>query len=485
MRSIYFLFLVFFIITGCVSRSDYTSRATPAQRVDLSISEEKALASNDFDLGQWPSREWWKRFNDPALTDCVELAIENNPSLKSAQSKVAEAFEQANITRAKLFPWLSLTADDMWEHHGTNTFDRFTPGSTRVNENIIQLFLNFNFDFDLWGKNRDAFKAAIGRAKSQLADQEMATLVISIAVAKEYFSLMAYWTKNDLLRDQLRERLRKLDVQISRFENELDPLMTPLSEDIDVQVLKNEIDQNVNEIELTIYRIKVLMGLSPDDEYRFDRRWDYDEHHVEIPENIGLGLVARRPDLRAQIWLVEAAAKEIGVARKAFYPDLNLVAQGGLESFFMHNFFKSQSLTGFLNPAVNLPLFERGALKGRLGAKKAAFEAAVYKYNSMVLSAAEEVSSQISNIISINKQIRNQFTQVKDQSGVFDLRMSRFTVGVDTILTVLDASDTLYTKKIEALSFEWASYMKSLQLIQALGGGYHTEQDFTYHEVER
>ena len=124
----------------------------------------------------------------------------------------------------------------------------------------------------------------------------------------------------------------------------------------------------------------------------------------EVPENLPLNLIGRRPDLIAQKARLEAAAKEINAAKTHFYPSFNLRAFAGLESVFWSKLFSADSYFGALQPALNLPIFNAGMIKANLMGKVAEFNEAVASYDALILKAAQEIADILSTIDRFEKE---------------------------------------------------------------------------------
>jgi outer membrane protein TolC len=190
-----------------------------------------------------------------------------------------------------------------------------------------------------------------------------------------------------------------------------------------------------------------------------------------LPDNISSDLLARRPDLMAQICRVEAAAKEIGAAKADFYPNVNLSAFAGLESLAFSNLFRD-SKTGSLMPAIHLPIFTGGRLRANLRSKVAAFNQAVYAYNDLVLTAAKEVADQIVTVGAIIDGLSQQVDAYEDTAAQYDLLFLRYDKGIDNYLTVLDGENDVLQQRF-LLVGQYMDHLSSiLNLIKRLGGGY-------------
>jgi hypothetical protein len=85
---------------------------------------------------------------------------------------------------------------------------------------------------------------------------------------------------------------------------------------------------------------------------------------------LGADLLGRRADLVAQRWRVEAALRDVDVARAQFYPNVNLVAFVGLSSLGLDKLLNAGARTWGAGPALRLPVFDGGRLRAQLAARR-------------------------------------------------------------------------------------------------------------------
>jgi outer membrane protein TolC len=193
---------------------------------------------------------------------------------------------------------------------------------------------------------------------------------------------------------------------------------------------------------------------------------------VPLPEKVEVDLLARRPDLMAQIWRVEAAAEEIGVAKAEFYPNVDLSAFMGLESLTFNKFFLWASRMGALNPAVHLPIFVGGKLRANLRSKVSLFNEAVHDYNYLVLKSCQEVADQLTIVRSLSQQLTIQDESVNQVTEKYLLSFLRFEKGIVNYLNVLRDQEIVLNEELDQIDLQRNQLIATLQLIKALGGGY-------------
>src|SRR5581483_2929809 len=220
----------------------------------------------------------------------------------------------------------------------------------------------------------------------------------------------------------------------------------------------------------------ILVGASPDEDVAPEAMRALFQRPVKIPSDLSCDLLARRPDLTAQIWRIEAAAKEIGAAKADFYPRVNLMAFAQLESLSFNKLFNISSRQGGLVPAVHLPIFTGGKLTANLKQKVAEFNRETHRYNELLLNAAKEVADQISILSFTFDTLGIQMSTLEVAKDQFALQNSRYEQGVSNALSVMEKENEVLSERYALLAFERNYLLAVLKMVKALGGGYHAHQ---------
>jgi len=139
-------------------------------------------------------------------------------------------------------------------------------------------------------------------------------------------------------------------------------------------------------------RIAVLLGAGPDRGLTITRPAPIAREDFGLPANLPAELIGRRPDIIAARLRSEAAASRIKEARAAFYPNINLAGLIGLQALGLDNVFKSGSEFGTVGPAISLPIFDGGSLRGRYRASEADYREAVAQYDGALIQALREIA---------------------------------------------------------------------------------------------
>jgi NodT family efflux transporter outer membrane factor (OMF) lipoprotein len=188
-----------------------------------------------------------------------------------------------------------------------------------------------------------------------------------------------------------------------------------------------------------------------------------------LPAALGVDLLGRRADLVAQRWRVEAALRDVDVARTQFYPNINLVAFFGLSSLGVDNLLNAGARNFGAGPA--LPLFEVAAC-ARSGCTRVR-HAAVEGWNATLLRALREVADEVASLQALDRQQQAQAQANGAAESAFALALQRYQAGLGNFLSVLAADGTVLAQRRAGSDLKARHLTAEVALARALGGGYH------------
>lgn len=460
------------LFESCAALKKRNHEAEVIETASVTSAIDSALETPTFSKGEWLSYNWWVLFEDEQLNEMMEIAIESNPDLMAAVSRVRASNEEAQKARAPLLPQFNVSFDDSYQHLSKDELVRLPPSTVPAVVNEIHLALNFEYEIDLFGKNRSQYRAAIGLANAQAAEMSQSLLMITASLAEAYINYGANLMDLQINRDLV--AARKLFLELTELRRDYGIDNEIAVDQAKAALLEGEkaVIEYEKEVELGASQLKILMGLSPDDPKEIDSPALSFDRPFPLPENIPINLLARRPDLMAQIWKVEAAAHLVKAAKAAFFPNINLKAFAGLQSLNWNNLFSVESFAGGINPAINLPLFTGGRLTAELKEGYANYDADVYDYNNMVLKAAKEVSDQIKILNLTTQQAKIESKAFMQVLHISELSLARYENGIDDYLTVLERQIAVMDEAVKEVEIQNKRYLSVLMLIKALGGGY-------------
>ena len=179
-----------------------------------------------------------------------------------------------------------------------------------------------------------------------------------------------------------------------------------------------------------------------------------------IPATLSYELLARRPDLQAMRWYVQASLDQVDSARALFYPSFDIKAFFGLDSIHLHTLFKKTSRQFNFIPGLKLPLFDGGRLNANLEGTRAASNMMIERYNQSVLNAVRDVAVNGTRLQTLNDEREMQAERVE---------ATRFT---QRAAEATEARLPVLAEEMSLLMLDSRRVIQSIQLMKSLGGGY-------------
>lgn len=438
----------------------------------LNASIKKSLATPFFKTGNWPKQNWWTTFHSPELNAFIQMSIENNPSLEEAKRRLEMARQEAIVTRSALFPLVTMTGEFTHEYLSHYGLYRALNPEIPLNANLSQFFASLYYDFDIWGKNRNLFYSSIGRVMTQRAETAQVELQLTTALAETFFLLKTNLIKKRLLEELIKVKVGINDLQEKMLKSALFSAFEPYLGTEKILETQKQIEAINDDIEVNKHLLNILMGRSPDCPIITTDIVLPLTECIDLPCDLSIGLLARRPDLMAQIWKAEAVAYLVGASIADYYPDVSITAFLGFESGIKHNLLSAQAFNWGVTPAFNLPIFTAGAITANVSAKKAEYDATIFAYNQMLLNSAKEVADLLSNAKTIFKQKIEQEEIVVLAKKRLDLVILNVKSGLDSKFSNLGYKAAWLETQIEDVSLLYKQYFVTIMLIRALGGGF-------------
>ncbi len=409
--------------------------------------------------------KWWAIFRDDQLDALIEEALANSPDIKIAQARIRLARSEAGIADAQRYPQLNVDGSAVRERmSATGYFPPPLGGSTL---NFGQLALDFDYDFDWWGKNRAALNAAMSEASAEEAEAIETRLILGTAIAQSYFMLQSNLAKLDISKHILQEQEALLRLAKFRASNGIESDYRVSQEESNVAKSRLDVSRIEEAVKLGRAQIAALLGKARESGDAILPRID---PPPQIPASIPADLIGMRPDIMAQRYRIEATTNQITVAKAEFYPNIDLQAYAGVQSIGFGSLLKSGSEITSFGPAIHLPIFNAGMLKSNLGAKYAEYDIAVEGYNRMVINAMRDVSQASTSLQSLITQISAQNELIEGLEKAHKIAFSRYREGLADALSVIEAETPLLSQRNIKTDLDEMRMETILQMIKSLGG---------------
>ncbi|ABE29407.1 efflux transporter, outer membrane factor (OMF) lipo, NodT family protein [Paraburkholderia xenovorans LB400] len=456
-------------LTGCANYFGMKSDKQISSPMQYESSQ--SLPGED---GQWPSLDWANQFGDQQLPRLIAEALDGSPSIAQAQARLAKASSYIETSRAALFPKVNGSYSWTRELYSANAIYPPPFGGTWFSENNV--LASASWDLDLWGKNRQRLGQAVSQERAAQADMQQARVTLAASVASTYNQLAQLYAFREIARREIANRQDIGRITDGRVTAGLDTNVERQTAAGNIATSQSNLTDLDGQITVVRYQLGALLGKGPDRGLQIAMPVLTTGDTVALPNNIPADLVARRADIVAARWQVEAAMHDVKEAKAEFFPDVNLAAGFGFDAFGWGRFLTSASRQVQLGPAIHLPIFDAGALRSQLKGRYADFDLDVANYNQTLINALQDVATQVSSIRSIDQQSGDAQRALDATSKAYQLAVVRYKAGLSPQLQVLTADQNLLAAEQTVTSLKMRRRDMQIGLIKALGGGFDATQ---------
>ncbi|CAI8871374.1 Outer membrane factor (OMF) lipoprotein associated wth EmrAB-OMF efflux system [Pseudomonas chlororaphis] len=470
LRARFSLVLLAMSLAGCANYSGLTTEGVSLDAKSLKAGQ--SLGGVTLSPAAWPKSDWWKSLGDPQLDGLIREALHDSPDMQIASARAHQASAAAYAADAARMPTLDASGSVSRSRLSRSQDPR---GQGDNYSTLRSLTGTFNYTFDLWGGQRDTWEAALGQARAAEIDRQAAQLTLAADVARAYSDLGQAHIVHDLADEDLKRTRQMLELSQKRLSSGIDSqYQYQQTESLEASSEASLIDAEKN-LQSAKIALAVLLGKGPDRGNEIARPKVLQASAVALPSVLPAELLGRRPDLVAARWRVEAASKSIDAGKTNFYPNLNLSAVAGTQALLGDAMFGSASRFFNIAPTVSLPIFDGGRLRADLDARDADYDLAVAQYNKSLVTALGDVSDTISQLRDIGRQIAAQQHATDIAQDSYDTVVQRYGSGIGNYLDVLSIEQQLLQAQRQLATLNAQQIDLSIQLMQALGGGFQTD----------
>ena len=453
-------------LAGCA-----TLPSAPPTRVAKGPEAYAATTSLAAPVADWPEDAWWTRYGDKQLDGLMARALAGSPTLAEARARVAKAVAVRAVVAGAESPSLSANASlqEMKQSYTGLIPKTFLPLGY---QDYGQATLNLNWDLDLWGKTRAAVAAATSESLAASAEAAQARLMLTTDVASAYADLARLKAERDVAVEAVRLREETARLAGQRVDNGLDTQAELKQAQAGPPAARANLAAIDEAIAQTRDALAALAGDGPDAGLALTLPDPARLNAFGLPADVKAHLVGRRPDVVAARWRAQAAGSRVAQARAAFYPDINIAAYVGQQSLHVERLLESGSAFGAVGPALSLPIFEGGALRGNLRGARADRDAAVAAYDSAVTRALREVADVAASERALAERRDQSRQALTFYEGAYRVARLRYEGGLSTFQSVLLAEDAVLNQRRVVSDLDSRAFTLDIALVRALGGGF-------------
>ncbi|WP_435686417.1 efflux transporter outer membrane subunit [Sedimenticola selenatireducens] len=410
----------------------------------------------------------WKEFyGDERLRQLIELALNNNRSLRQNALAVESARAQFQITRADTLPTVDAAGSSTALHSDGETTHAYS----------ATLGISA-FELDFFGRLNNLRDQALETYLSFEESLRSMRITLVAEVATAYFTLAADQQRLRLAESTLESQQKSLDLTLKTFDigtaSGLDVATAQTSVDTaraDIAIYRTQVAQDLNTLTL-------LVGQPIEPALVADSGTSVNDPLAPLIHAIGpvadapSELLQRRPDVLAAERTLRAAYADIGAARAARFPSITLTTSVGTSSSQLSDLFGGGSGLWSFIPSVSVPIFDGGSGEATVRVAEVGRDAALAEYEYTIQTAFQEVSDALNEQSNMQELLAARQSLLEANEKIYRLTEASYRKGLESSLSVLTAQRSYYAAQQNMITARLAEASNWVTLYRVLGGGW-------------
>ena len=440
------------------------------------------------------AHDFASRFGSRELLELVDDALANNNDIAAAVARISQADATARVASSALWPALTMNnSAERYQIPGTATSQTANSVSSAAQaavaagasssatqsqavfsatrRNIYELGLNATYEIDFWGKNEDASKASRLLANASRFDRNVVEISAIASVLNAYFQVLN-------ARDQLRIAHENVKIAREVFNAIKARLEVGTATILDVAQQETVLDTQLASIpplEQTLRQqrnlLAVLLGKTPES-FSTSGLSLKSLRFPTIEPGLPSEVLLRRPDVAEAE--AKLASQEFSVleARAAFFPQITLTGQYGVQSLVLKNLARPEAVAWQLLANAAQPLFDGYNLQGQYLLQQGKYSELAADYRKQVLTALSDTENALIAIAQTERQLKLQMDSVAAAKRALVAAQARLREGTIDIVTLSTTETSYFQAQTTLEQVRLAYFEAATTFYQALGGGW-------------
>lgn len=409
---------------------------------------------------------WWRRFNDPVLDRLIDIAREDNPSLRIAGLRILESRATLGIATSLRYPQAQQATGSI-----TYINRQDTQGKTEQSFSQGDVALAAAWELDFWGRFQRGIESADAAFFSSITNQRDAQVLLFAQVADLYYAYRTSVLRVFIAEENANIQKRSFEITEQLFKSGQDS-------ELDLQQAKTQYLATLSTIpDLEITRTQVynalcaLLGRAPGD---LDELPESAELLPEIAQpkvtEIPAKLLLRRPDVRSAAWQIAAQSPQIGAAKADLYPSISLLGSIGITGNTLDD--SDDIVTLGVGPSLTWNIFDYGRIKNNVRVQDARLQIAIENFQNAVLQAAREIDDAAINVVKTREIEKTLTASLKAARRSLELATKSYQEGYADFQRVLDAQRAVAAQSEADLINQGRQITAVISLYRSIGGGW-------------
>ena len=411
-----------------------------------------------------PPLTWQSYFADADLQKLIEVGLAHNRDLKTAVLRMDEAKATYGIQKADRLPTIQ----------GNLNYDRnrtVFSSSQAFEAELYKAGVGISdYEIDVFGRVKSLSQAALEQYLAVTENRQAIQATLVSEIATQYVNLLAVHAQLKVTQQTLADRQQTLQRTQRRFDAGLDQILDVKAAQIQVEQVQAQQAQWQRQLATTQNALYLLLGESSQRTPLVIKPLE-DLKLADVTPGLPSSLLTRRADIRAAEHQLKAANANIGAARAAFYPRLQLTTNVGLvNSDFSKLFSDTGSNYWAFSPQLVIPIFNYGRNKANLNLAETRQRIEVVNYERTIQTAFKDVMDVLSTRTAIAEEAASRNRLQALENSRLQLVQRKLDQGLVTYLELLDAQRSVLDAQSQLVQIKQQALQNQVGLYKALGG---------------
>lgn len=418
---------------------------------------------------------WWTAFNDPELSTLIEQALDRNPDVRTARSRLDEVKAQRVSAILQYLPTGNVAASGRETSTEQLSGARANiPGfsSDGTSENYAANF-NVSWEIDPFGRALSASKSANAEVENVRFAFEAARAGIAAQTADAYFQARGLAIQLADAQETARIQTQLYEVASKRAALGLVASSEPDRVAGDLAQAKAQVAGLEAQLQVQKRAILILAGRIVEPTVNIAAPLSVGAAPA-VPVLVPSDLLQRRPDVRQAQQRLRSAVGQEQLAALAFFPTFTLSPGLGWSKIGQPS-FASESQNWSIGGSFSQPVLSIPRLLTELKVRNARTEQAVTSYEKTVQTAFQESEAALVSLDADRRRVTLLTDGEARAERAYKASAAGFTRGLTDLSTTLSAERSWRGVRAQLTAAQVQALRRSVQAYKALGGGWSSQ----------
>ena len=413
--------------------------------------------------------QWWTALRDPAIDTLVHAALDDSPAVDEMVSRTDEARAVLRGVEAQRLPSIQLSANATRQRSMAAE-----AGKTEISSGA-SAGIGISYELDLFGRVRESVSAARNRLAARSAEVDSARLTLAAQVAEGVVALRACAFSQRVRALDIQSRAQMLNLTRKRIAAGVDARVEESRAISSLASARTEAELLEQECKKQTHALEALTGNSAIDAILLNSGEESSGNDTAfmpaapaLPPPLPATVLAHHPDLVAADREAAAAWSDIGVARAARLPRIDLAA------ILTGNWLRAAGstldyTTWSLGPTLAGPLFDGGAGASNVEVGEARYRAAIARLRQAVRRVVQDVEQALASLESSRLRVASAQEALGAARDTYSVTESRWRAGATSLFELEDTRRQRASAQDAAIATVRDQVQAWIALMKAIG----------------